>query len=344
MADSEEHVPFVIVEQEEAPPTGRSPWLWGAAVGAYLVAALGAAAFFGHRRPTTPPSGPVEAISFAGTGPSLVDASVTVTVPADAGPAAPARSPIPPPPPATHPSDLAPTPPKSEVRVLDEERSPIVKKSPAGPAPPASEVERIPIPPPASTAPARQESPSVEKELASAAAAIRDARPLFDEIADRYSPPDFQNGDIRDLAAKMDRAETKLREAREIYARVRDRAPDPKLLDHRQETIGELLESLEEGRAKMRVPLALRTAEGLQEEAAPLAKEALEGFQPYSHEAQVLDVRAEVAAGKLREARRLYVSIRNDVPDPERVDERVKSVDSLLGDLEGRYPDVKPAH
>jgi hypothetical protein len=193
---------------------------------------------------------------------------------------------------------------------------------------------------PVRSLPASKVSPTVETQLASAAAAIGDAKPLLFEVVDRFDPPSFQKGDVLELAAKMDRVEERLRLALVIYTGLQEQAPEPGILDQRLEAIRDLLAALAEGRARIRVPLTLKRAAVLHEAAVPLAKEALDGFQPYSREAQALDVRAEVAAGKLHEARRLYESIRKDVPDPEPVDQRLKAIDTLLADLEGRYPQM----
>jgi len=344
MDDSDDNVPVVVLDDDGGPPPQRRfPGLWSALAGAFLLATLGAVALFYGRRPSPPPPVPSEAMACADADPVPLDEpSAPVELAKEVPPAAP--PPIPPLPPASASPAPASTSPRTEVAVLAEEPSPVVEETSGDPLSPAPEEDVAEVQAPVPTAPTREGSPSIEKDLGAAAAAISDATPLFVEIADRFDPPAFRNGDVCELAAKMDRVEEKLREAQRIYAQVKDRAPDPRMLDQRLEMIGDLLDSLKDARARIRVPFALRRAEVLQEEAVPLAKEALDGFQPFSREATVLDVRADVAAGKLREARRLYISIRNDVPDPEVVDQRVKSVDSLLEDLDGRYPQVRTAH
>jgi hypothetical protein len=324
MEEIEEHEPYVFIDDEEAEaPRRRFPWIWGALAGTILLAALGALTFFHGRRPMSPPPPPLPAEEIA-----FVDAD-PVSPEDPESPAEPAHEDAPvvlPPPPA-------PTPPKAELPVVAVAPAPAAKEAPAAPPPPAP-VERVKSPP------APEEPLSFVKGLASAAAAIGEARPLLFEVVDHFDPPEFQKGDVLELAAKMDRVEERLKLALGIYSRLRTQVPDPWILDQRLEAIRDLLEALAEGRARIRVPFALKKASVLQEEAVPLAKEALNGFQPYSREAQALDVRAEVAAAKLQEARRLYESIRKDVPDPERVDQRLKAIDSLLGDLEGRYPQM----
>jgi len=324
MDEIEENEPYVFIDDEEAEaPRRRPPWLWGAlAAAAVLLAALGAVTFLRGRRPADPSPPPaVEEIAFVDADPVSPEEPAAPPEPASAT-APVALTPTP-----------APTPPKAEVPVIPDVLVPALKEdAPDPPAPaPVEPVKKLPAP---------EKSPSFEKELASAAAAIGDAKPLLFEVVDHFDPPAFRSGDVLELAAKMDRVEERLKLALGIYARLQEQGPDPGILDQRLEAIRDLLGALAEGRARIRVPFALRKAAVLQEEAVPLATVALAGFQPYSREAQALDVRAEVAAGKLHEARRLLESIRKDVPDPVPVDRRLKAIDSLLADLEGRYPQM----
>jgi hypothetical protein len=325
----EEHEPFVMIEDDEEArlPRRLLPWLWGASTGALLVALVLLELFHG-RKPAPPPPAPAVDISFVHEEPIALETSSAPDV-ATVDP----RTLTPTSTPASAPPAPPSTPAELEVPLVVDEAPPVIEEAPA---PASTLVAKAPLPAP--VAPAPEKVVPVEMELAAASASIRDATPLFSEMADHFDPTAFKNADVCDLAAQMDRVEKKLREAQEIYARVRERAPDPETLERRLDTIRDLLDALQEGRARIRVPLALKRADGLREEAVPLAKEALDGFQPYSREAQALEVRAEVAAGKLRDARRLYLSVRKDVPDPERLDQRVKDIDSLLESLESRFP------
>jgi hypothetical protein len=326
MDASEEEVPYVFVddEAEAPPPRRRRSWLW-AAPAAILLLTLGGAVLFHGLRPTAPVSAAVVPIAVA-------DLTPLEEPPAPAE-SAPEPPPAPPPPPA-----------KTEPVILAEDPLTVVEEEPVIPHSTAPSEHLTKVMPPVPSAPAPSESLSIAKELDTAAAAIGDAKPLLFQVVDNFDPPAFRNEDVRALAARMDRVEKKLRDAQSIYFRLKDCGADSVTLDRRLETIRDLLEALREGRARIRVPLTLKTADVLREEAAPLAKEALEGFQPYSHEAQALDVRAEVALGKLREARRLYASIRNEAPDPERVDQRLKSIDGQIDDISGRYPQANAAN
>ncbi|HVE39786.1 MAG TPA: hypothetical protein VNM14_07870 [Planctomycetota bacterium] len=321
-------LPIVILDdddQEQAPPPRRRRWIWvAAAAGAVLIAALGSLILLSKGRPVAPASMPATEIAFAGENPIAVPEPPPA--PGEPLPEDPAEvQPPPPPPPVVAEAPVT----KPEPPVVAKEEAP----PPPPPPPPGQTIAKAPEPPPAP--PKAEETVPVEKELAAAATSIRDAEPLFREAAEA-----LEKGDPRDVVAKMDHAERLLLEARETYGRRRLDAPDPETVETRIAVIDELVEALKEGRARIRVPLALKEADALEREAAPLAKEALDGFQPGSHDAQALDVKAEAAAGKLRDARERYLSVRNSAPDPKSVDKHLKSLDALLERLEKRYPAV----
>jgi hypothetical protein len=318
--------PIVILDDEDQgqapPPPRRRRWIWLAgAAGATLVAALGTMILLPKGRPAAPAATPPTEIAFAAKSPAVAEPAL-----------APPAEPLP-----EDPTEVQPPPPPppivAEVPATKSE-PPVVAKEEAAPRPPPGQtVAKAPEPP--TEPPKVEEAAPVEKELAAAATSIRDAEPIFREAAEA-----LEKGDPRDVAAKIDRAERLLREAQETYGRRRLDAPDPETVEARMAVIDELVEALKEGRARIRVPLALKEADQLQREAAPLAKEALDGFQPGSHDAQALGVKAEVAAEKLRGARERYLSVRNSAPDPKGVDKSLKRLDAELEALERRYPSL----
>jgi hypothetical protein len=254
--------PIVIIDDDEeaaepaAPAPKRRRWIWVAAPGVLLMVVLGTLALRPARPPAVPEARPAMEIAVAPeTPPPLLED------PPEVQPEIPAP-----------PAEAPPPPPREET----------VAKAPP-PAPPP-EPESKPEPP-----------PSFVRELDAAACAIREAEPIFRDIAD-----EIERGDPRHLAARMDRVEEQLRTARELYARLRNQVPDPETIEARLEILDELIEALNEGRERIRVPLALKEAELLQQQ------------------------------GRLREARDLYASVRNAAPDKKAVDRRIKRIDAQL--------------
>ncbi|HLF94828.1 MAG TPA: hypothetical protein VJB14_15285, partial [Planctomycetota bacterium] len=135
--------------------------------------------------------------------------------------------------------------------------------------------------------------------MANAAALIREAAPLYHQVAEGAEP-----------TAEL---ESRLSRARELYVQVKAEAPDPAVLDRRIAVIDELLEAL-------RVPDALERASRLFREARPLYRGAAKGDAGA----------AEQARKKLREARKIYMGLQAQSPDPKSIAARVGEIDGLL--------------
>jgi hypothetical protein len=95
--------------------------------------------------------------------------------------------------------------------------------------------------------PAAEDRVRVSEALEKAARQIREATPLGREVAEGVESPPGEELDQLELRVKAALLKEKLREARTIYASVRDRAPDPGLIDARIVRIERIL-SLFEGR------------------------------------------------------------------------------------------------
>jgi hypothetical protein len=333
-----DNVPYVVVDTDGNRPPQRPRILWPALAGGGLLVIVAGFAVLLYRRPSGIPPAPFPVtteIAFARPVPPELPPVPATLEPVVEDPVVeePAEDPGPPPPPNT----VVAAVPRAE------ELAPKVEEPPA-PSGPRPEAERIPSPVIAAPAPAPPAEPSsVEIQLQAAAADIREAERFFREVAERFDSGAIKDANLRELAHRMDRIEQNLKEARGVYGRLRPQVSDPETLERRVRVLDELLESLKEGRARIKVPLAILEAETLEGEAALFGKEALDGFQPFSREAQALDAKAEAAIAKLREARERYRSIRKDVPDPTVVDRRVRSLDALVDKLEERYPSVKSA-
>lgn len=334
-AQTDEKMPVVMIDHDDPPPSPRRI-LWPALTGVLLLAILGGAAMVYGRRAASPPPVPATEIAYVAPAPPAPE---PVFSPVELVIEETPELPVPPPPPP-------PSLPKTEAPVVEDVGEPLtVPEPPADPTPPPPPVLVAKAPPPAPPPPPppAPEASTVEKELLSAAVLLRDAEPLFRQIGDQFDAAALQNADLHDLAAKMDRVELKLKEAQQVYARLQIDAPDPETLGWRLQALEDLLDALKEGRARIKVPLAMKNAGALEDVAAPLSLEALEGFQPFSREAGALDAKAEMAVRKLREARELYASIRNDVPDPKIIDRRIRRIDALVDNLEERFQSIKAA-
>ena len=330
--ETDETMPVVVIDNDpvEEPvlnedPRPRRRLLWPAVGGVLLLAILAGAAVIRQHTPTSRPMIPAVEIAHV-----------------DAAPLAPE--------PVAIPEDqIVEETPQIAVPALPTTEAVLVKKE-VKEVPAVPEVRPEPTaPPPAETVAKGAPLPAVpepveatfEKQLLFAAVQIREAEPLFQEVADSFDPVVLKKTSLRELADKMDRVELKLKEAQHIYTRLQTDAPEMVNLEWRLQALHELLDALQQGRARIRVPLALQDARALQKEAEPLAKEALEGFQPFSREAQALDAKAEMAVRKLREAREIYASIRCDMPDPKAVDRRIRRIDAVVNTLEERFQSIK---
>jgi hypothetical protein len=102
------------------------------------------------------------------------------------------------------------------------------------------------------------------------------------------------------------------------------------------EILGELLETLEWGLERVRVPRMLRQAELRIREALPLYRRVSDGRSEAADgsERSALKTMQELALAKLKEARTLYVQAKSAAPDPQKVGSRIRTLDDLIETLE----------
>ena len=85
-----------------------------------------------------------------------------------------------------------------------------------------------------------------------AAGLIREATPIYQEIAGAMDSLPDDKAALRQLATKAERVNVKLRDARILYASVKGEAPDPAVLDRRMVQLDELLAAVQECVKKIR--------------------------------------------------------------------------------------------
>lgn len=149
------------------------------------------------------------------------------------GPAVRKREPVVPklsvPPPAPEPPKTRPRP--APLAVVMPDPAPVAK--PAVPPPPPE-----PVPPPA-----KDPGATLEDRLKQASELIREATPLFTEVADR-NPLPASLAALRALLGKAERAQGMLVEARTLYAEAVDRVDDPAAVRRRIRSLDDVLTSL----------------------------------------------------------------------------------------------------
>jgi hypothetical protein len=155
--------------------------------------------------------------------------------------------------------------------------------------------------------------------------------PAFNEMAELLDPTKMPDEDIRSQQARADLLEHKLNLARAEYAKIIAEAPDKVAVEWRIRVLADLIQTLEWGFERVRVPRMLRQASLRVEEAKPLYNRVVAARgQPRDASLQST---AESAASKLKEARSLYVQSKSQAPDPGKVADRIREVDELLTDL-----------
>ena len=88
--------------------------------------------------------------------------------------------------------------------------------------------------------------------MVDAAGLIREATPIYQEIAGAMDSLPADKATLRALVMKAERVNVKLRDARILYASVKADAPDPAVLDRRMGQLDELLAAVQECVRKIR--------------------------------------------------------------------------------------------
>lgn len=165
----------------------------------------------------------------------------------------------PPPPVVPKPEPPKPEPPKPEPIKPEPPKPEPIKPPPPPPPkpePPKPEPVKPPPPEPPKPEPVKPEPPKpepaksdgqtrVKKSLADAAGMIREATPLYSEIAGSVDSVQDRAA-IQDLVRKAERVQLKLGDARVLYTNVKADAPDPAVLERRVAQIDELLSTVQE--------------------------------------------------------------------------------------------------
>ncbi|RPH39487.1 MAG: hypothetical protein EHM91_12295 [Planctomycetota bacterium] len=92
----------------------------------------------------------------------------------------------------------------------------------------------------------------MKKSLNDAAGLIRDAAPLYAELAGAMNQLPDDAAALRELVGKAERLTLKLGDARLLYTSVKPDAPDPAVVDRRLTQLDELLNSVEECKRELK--------------------------------------------------------------------------------------------
>ncbi|HLY11295.1 MAG TPA: B-box zinc finger protein [Planctomycetota bacterium] len=215
------------------------------------------------------------------------------------------------------------------------------EKRPAFPAPPAPPPPPPPPPlppaPPALPPPPPPKPPPTVLELAmlSASDQIREATPGFTALADDLDPNVLPMDSVQEQQSRVDGVQRRLVGARSDYSRILADAPDKATVERRIQILGELIETLTWGAERVRVPRLLRQAAVRVAEAVPLYARVANGRDSAqdASERTTLRTMQDLALSKLREARLLYMQAKGGSPDPERIGQRIRSLDALIDTL-----------
>jgi hypothetical protein len=82
--------------------------------------------------------------------------------------------------------------------------------------------------------------------MADAAGLIREATPMYQEVAGAMDSLPKDRAALRDLLDKAERVSLKLSDAKLLYSSVKGDAPDPATLDRRLAQLDELLASIQD--------------------------------------------------------------------------------------------------
>jgi hypothetical protein len=169
---------------------------------------------------------------------------------------------------------------------------------------------------------------------------IREATPVFNELTEDLDPAKTPADDIRAQQSKVDDVQRRLVGAKSDYARILADAPDKETVERRIAILGELIDTLQWGVDRVRVPRMLRQASTRVAEATPLYKRVADGRDSArdATERATLKTMQELALAKLREARGLYVQVKAAAPNAEEIGLRIQSLDLLIETLEAEPP------
>jgi hypothetical protein len=139
---------------------------------------------------------------------------------------------------------VKPEPPKPEPVKPEPPKPEPVKPEPPKPEPVKPEP---PKPEPVKPEPPKNEvSARVKKSLADAALLIREATPIYQEVAGAMDALPSDRSALEDLARKAEKVQLKLSDARVLYSSVKADAPDPASLDRRVAQLDDLLAALQQ--------------------------------------------------------------------------------------------------
>jgi len=133
---------------------------------------------------------------------------------------------------------VKPPPPKPEPAKVEPP-----KPEPPKPEPPKPEPVK---PEPPKPDPVKDDaSLRVKKSMADAAGLIREATPIYQEVAGALDSAPADKETARELFRKAERAHMKLGDAKILYTSVKAEAPDPAVLTRRIAQLDQLLESIQ---------------------------------------------------------------------------------------------------
>ena len=162
------------------------------------------------------------------------------------------------------------------------------------------------------------DAPTFEKDLEAASGMLREAEALLKELpSPEANAPLPQGAELAAAGAKLDAAQLKLGQVRNLCTRWQNHPSDSQLLEQRLSLHRDLAKQAELMQERLHAPRSLLQSGALCEEAAV------------------------AAAAKLREARKLCMSVEKDVPDAAAWRRQLKEIDDQLDVLEGRYPSLK---
>jgi len=159
--------------------------------------------------------------------------------------AAPPEAPPPPLPPIVLPRPALPRPEPALLPAVEAAPEPAPEPAPVRSAPP--EPARLPALPAARKSPEPPKLTPYELDVRWASALLREAAPVVREVTDGIGPDGPSGAEVYSMSAKLDRAVTKLRQARELYVRRIGESPDRGALEDRIAAISDTLKAAQEG-------------------------------------------------------------------------------------------------
>jgi hypothetical protein len=160
------------------------------------------------------------------------------------------------------------------------------------------------------------DAPTFEKDLEAASLLLQEVQGSMKEFPESNAPLP-QGAELAAIGAKLDAVQLKLGQIRNLCTRWQNHPSDSQLLEQRLSLQRELAKQADVVQERLRAPRTLLHAGALSEEAAA------------------------AAATKLREARKLCVSVEKDVPDAAAWRRQLKDIDEQLDALELRFPSLK---